>query len=337
MKALFIGGTGTISGACVARALAKGWDVTVMNRGRSALPEGVRGIVCDITDEKAARAALRGQHYDCVAEFVGYTAQDARRDVRLFPERTSQYIYISSASAYQKPLTDAHITESTPLANPYWQYSRDKIAAEDVLNEATRAIGFPCTIVRPSHTYNERKTPVALHGKNGSWQVLQRMLQEKPVLIPGDGTSLWTLTHASDFAKGFAALMGNPHALGGAYHITSDERMTWNQIYGVLAAALGKPLRPLHVSSDFLAECGPQYDFAGQMLGDKANTVLFDNTKIKRLAPEFVCTVSMADGLRACAAYALAHPEVQTPDPAFDAWCDRVLAARAAARAAFLA
>ncbi len=215
----------------------------------------MRSIVADIHDEQAVAKAIAHESYDVVAQFIGYTAEDVKRDIRLFQNKTRQYIFISSASAYQKPLADYRITESTPLVNPYWQYSRNKIEAEEVLMTAYRTTGFPVTIVRPSHTYNGTKPPVSVHGAKGNWQILKRILEGKPVIIPGDG-SLWTLTHSKDFAKGYVGLMANPHAIGNAFHITTDESMTWNQIYETIADALGKPLNALHVASDFLAEHG---------------------------------------------------------------------------------
>lgn len=335
MKALLIGGTGTISTSVAALARERGWEVTLLNRGTRPAPQGMASITADIRDEQAAAQALKGKYFDVTAQFIGYGAEDAARDIRLFQEKTSQYIFISSASAYQKPPAGYPITESTPLKNPYWAYSQRKIQAEEVLMEAYREKGFPVTIVRPSHTYDQRKVPVAIHGDKGNWQVLQRILEGKPVILPGDGTSLWTLTHARDFAKGYVGLMGNPHALGNAYHITSDETMTWNQIYGTLASALGKNLNPLHVPSRLLGIWGRQYDMEGQLLGDKANTVIFDNTKIKREVPDFVCTTSMAEGIREAAEYMMSHRECQILDEAFDQWCDRVCAAMEAAEAVF--
>lgn len=336
MKILFIGGTGTISTACAARCLADGWEVTLLHRGTKPTPEGMKSIQADMADEDAVFSALTGQSFDAVADFIAYTPEDAARDIRLFSGKTKQYLFISSASAYQKPCADYRITESTPLCNPYWQYSRSKAAAEEVFLRAYRDQGFPVTILRPSHTYSDSKIPVAIHGQRGSWQVLQRILNEKPVLIPGDGTSLWTLTHAEDFARAFLGLLGNPHALGTAVHITSEESMTWNQIYSVLADAAGKPLLAQHVTSDFLAACGDaDYDFTGALLGDKANTVVFDNAKLRRLVPGFVCRISMAEGIRRAVAYALAHTELQVQDPAFDRFCSRVTAAQQAALEAF--
>ena len=335
MKALFIGGTGTISADVVELAQQRGWEITLLNRGSRKLPEGMRSIIADIHDEEAVAKAVTDESYDVVAQFIAYTAEDVERDIRLFRDKTKQYIFISSASAYQKPLADYRITESTPLVNPYWQYSRHKIAAEEVLMAAYRTTGFPVTIVRPSHTYNGTKPPVSLHGNNGNWQILKRILDGKPVIIPGDGSSSWTLTHSRDFAKGYVGLMANPHAIGNAFHITTDESMTWNQIYQTIADALGKPLNALHVASDFLARHGENYDFRGELLGDKAATVVFDNSKIKRLVPDFICTTSMADGLRQAVQYMLSHPETQTPDPEFDSWCDRIADAMCAADRAF--
>lgn len=336
MKALFIGGTGTISTDVVALAQQRGWEITLLNRGSKKVPEGTRSIIADINDEEAVAKAIANEDYDVVAQFIGYTAEDVQRDIRLFRNKTKQYIFISSASAYQKPLADYRITESTPLSNPYWLYSRNKIEAEEVLMSAYRSDGFPVTIVRPSHTYNGTKPPVCVHGSKGNWQILKRILDGKPVIIPGDGTSLWTLTHSKDFAKGYVGLMANPHAIGNAFHITTDESMTWNQIYQTIADALGKPLDALHVPSDFLARHGENYDFKGELLGDKASTVVFDNSKIKRLVPDFVCNISMADGLRQAVQFMLAHPETQTPDLEFDSWCDRIADSMRAADEAFL-
>jgi nucleoside-diphosphate-sugar epimerase len=335
MKALFVGGTGTISTDVVARAQQKGWDITLLNRGTKALPAGMHHLAGDIHNEAATAKALEGLSFDVVAQFIGFTAEDAARDIRLFRGKAKQYIYISSASAYQKPQTDYLITESTPLHNPYWEYSRNKIASEEVLMAAYRAGDLPVTIVRPSHTYNGTKPPFAIHGA-GSWPVVKRMLGEKPIIIHGDGTSLWTMTHARDFAKGFVGLMANPHAVGQAFHITSDESMTWDDIYATVAEAVGKPLHALHVASDFLSANGGSYDLRGELLGDKAGSIVFDNSKIKRLVPEFVCTTSMADGLRAATHHLLSHPELQTEDPQFDRWCDAIVRAMAAAEKALM-
>lgn len=335
MKVLFIGGTGTISTDVVALAQVRGWEITLLNRGTKAVSDGIHSITADIHDEEAVAEVIKNESYDVVAQFIAFTAEDVERDIRLFRDKTKQYIFISSASAYQKPVVDYWITESTPLSNPFWQYSRNKIAAEEVLMDAYRKTGFPVTIVRPSHTYNGLKPPVAIHGTEGNWQILKRILEGKPVIIPGDGSSLWTLTHSKDFAKGYVGLMGNPHAIGHAFHITTDESMTWNQIYMIIADALGKPLNSLHVASEFLATHSGNYDLRGELLGDKACTVVFDNSKIKRLVPDFICTVSMAEGLRQSVHYMLTHPETQTVDSEFDLWCDYIVDAVQAANKAF--
>ena len=328
LKILLIGGTGTISMAVTRRLAAQGHEVFLLNRGtRSAgLPESVTVLRGDISNEAETAKLLDGMQFDAVGEFIGFTPDQVQRDVRLFSGKTRQYLYISSASAYQKPLSESVITESTPLCNPYWQYSRDKIACEEYLMQRYRENGFPVTIIRPSHTYDERSVPLGVHGKNGSWQVVRRIMEGKPVIIHGDGTSLWTITHNSDFAKGYCGLVGNIHAIGQAYHITSDERVTWNQIYQCIADTLGVPLKACHIPSDFLAAIS-DYDFEGSLIGDKACTVNFDNTKIKRAVPEFRADIRADQGIRQTVQHILAHPELQTPDPEFDAWCDRVITA----------
>lgn len=328
MKALIIGGTGIISSAIVRRLVEKKWDVYVLNRGNrsSILPEEVKQIIVDINDEEKVKDMLDGMYFDTVCEFIGFTVEHVERDYRLFNGITNQYIFISSASAYHKPSRSYIITEATTLANPHWQYSRDKIACEEFLMKMYRENSFPVTIVRPSHTYDERHIPLGVHGKNGFWQVIKRMQQEKPVIIQGDGTSLWTLTFNSDFAVGFTGLMTNPHAIGEAFQITSDETLSWNQIYETIAQALGVKLKPYHVSSDFLTSVGPDYDFEGSLTGDKSVSVVFDNSKLKKAVPEFRPVVGFSQGLRIALDYILSHPEeCQQDDPEFDEWCDRVI------------
>ena len=336
MKALFIGGTGTISMA-ITKALAQNpdWELYLLNRGTRAqeLPASVKRVIADINDEAQAAKALEGMTFDCVCDFIAFTPEQLERDYRLFAGRVKQFVFISSASAYQKPLGDYRITESTPLANPYWQYSRNKIACEEYLMRMYRENGFPVTIVRPSHTYDERKLPLGVSGEKGSWQVVRRMLEGKPVIIHGDGTSLWTITHNSDFAKGFIGLMGNAHAIGDCYHITSDESVTWNQIYAIVADELGVELKPCYVPSLFLDEVS-RYDFRGGLIGDKANTVVFDNSKIKRAVPGFVCTVRADQGLRRTVRNLLQRPELQVEDPEFDQLCDKIVSALEAAKEA---
>jgi len=327
MRALFIGGTGTISMA-ITRQLAKhpDWELYLLNRGSRSfeLPNTVHSIIADITNEDDCCKKLKDMTFDVVCDFIAFTPDQVERDYRLFNGKTKQYIFISSASAYQKPLANAIITESTPLANPYWEYSRNKIACEDFLMSKYREHQFPITIVRPSHTYDERKVPLGVHGDNGSWQIIKRMLDGKPVIIHGDGTSLWTMTHNTDFAKGFIGLMGNIHAIGEAFQITSDESLTWNQIYQAIADALHVELKPYHVTSDFLASTG-KYDLTGSLIGDKANSVIFDNTKLKRVVPGFTATTRFDQGIRQSIDYILSHPECQTEDPEFDAWCDHII------------
>jgi nucleoside-diphosphate-sugar epimerase len=336
MKALIIGGTGTISSAISRLLIERGWRLYLLNRGSSLAPEGAAGLIkADISDEEAVRGLIGGQEFDVVADFVAYTPDQAERDFRLFRGLTGQYIFISSASAYQKPLANPVITEDTPLVNPYWQYSRDKIACEEALARHLREDGFPITVVRPSHTYDERGVPLALHGRNGSWQILKRMLEGKPVLIHGDGLSRWTFTHNRDFARAFAGIMANPDAIGEAVQITSDESITWNTAYQLIAGALGVKLNGLHVPSSLLAEAGRAagyLDFEGGLLGDKATSVLFDNSKIKRLVPGFKAEITFAEGVRETVDNMLKSPELQREDPDFDRFCDGVAAVMEEAR-----
>jgi nucleoside-diphosphate-sugar epimerase len=330
MKVLFIGGTGTISTAISRQLLDQGAELYLLNRGNrgQVLSGPVKFIRCDISNEAEAAEKIKDLAFDVTADFIAFTPDQVERDFRLLRGKTKQYIFISSASAYQKPLSDYRVTEGTPLANPCWLYSRNKIACEDFLFKKYREEGFPITVVRPSHTYDERNVPLGLHGQNGSWQILKRMLTGKPVIIHGDGTSLWTMTSNSDFARAFIGLMGNIHALGEAVQITSDETVTWNQVYQTIADVLEVPLKAVHISSEFLALCGRAYDFTGSLLGDKAHSLVFDNTKLKRLVPGFTAQIRFDQGIRTTIKYILAHPEYQREDPEFDVWCDRILAVR---------
>ena len=347
MRVLFIGGTGTISTAISKRILDMGWELFLLNRGNRNHELNAAGnparngagklveIACDIRNESTEavlqklKTALGGERrFDAVVDFIAFTRDHAEKDFALFKDICGQYIFISSASAYQKPLSSYLITESTPLANPYWEYSRNKIACEDFLMAKYRENGFPVTIVRPSHTYNERSIPMGVHGKNGSWQVIKRMIEGKPVIIHGDGTSLWTVTHSGDFARAFTGLMGNTRAIGEAVQITSDESLTWNQIHRIVADALDVPLKAIHISSDYLIRSSAGlYDFTGALIGDKANSVVFDNTKLRRLVPGFYARIRFDQGVKDTIAYVLAHKECQKEDPEFDEWCDRVIAA----------
>ena len=328
MKALFIGGTGTISMAITKKLLAEGHEVYLLNRGnRNADLQGnVHFLNVDVNDEKAVLEKIDGLQFDVVAEFIAFVPSQLERDYRLFKGRTKQFIFISSASAYQKPVGNYVISEKTPLANPYWEYSRNKIACEELLMKYYREEGFPVTIVRPSHTYSERSIPVGIHGRNGSWQVIKRMMEGKPVLVHGDGTSLWTMTFNEDFAKGFIGLIGNPHAIGEAFQIMSDESLTWNQIYKAIADALGVPFKPYYASSDFIIATQPEgYDMEGNLIGDKANSVVFDCSKLKRAVPGFQAVVRYEEGVRRCLKYMTEHKECQQEDHVFDQWCDRVI------------
>lgn len=327
MNVLFIGGTGIISTAITKRlAATDGVNLFLVNRGNrnSVIPENVTVINADINDEDFVREQIKDLSFDAVCDFIAFVPEHLERDFRLFKGKTKQFMYISSASAYQKPLSNYRITEGTPLANPYWEYSRNKIACEDFLMKMYRENGFPVTIIRPSHTYDERSVPLGVHGKKGSWQIVKRMIEGKPVIVHGDGTSLWTMTHNSDFAKAFVGLIGNAHAIGEAFQITSDETLTWNQIYKAIADALGVELKPYYVSSDFLAAVS-DYDLCGSLIGDKANSVVFDNSKLKRAVPDYVPTVRFDQGVKRTIDYVLAHKECQVEDPEFDAWCDKVI------------
>lgn len=310
-------------------AVEQGWEIYLLNRGNREAPAGTKQIVADIYDEADVAAKIADLNFDVVCDFIAFHYSALERDYRLFKNKTKQFMYISSASAYQKPLSDYRINEGTPLANPYWEYSRNKIAGEEYLMKMYREEGFPITIVRPSHTYDERKIPLGVHGKKGSWQVAKRMLEGKPVIIHGDGTSLWTMTHNSDFAKGFVGLMGNIHAIGESFQITSDETVTWNQVYQSIANVLGVELKAVHVASEFLAAVGDPlgFDFTGSLIGDKANSVVFDNSKLKKAVLGFCATTRFDQGIRKTIENVLAHPELQEEDTEFDEWCDKVIAA----------
>ena len=328
MKILMIGGTGTISSAITRQLAVSGHELWLLNRGtrKDEVPANVKQVIVDINNEEEVLSLIGDEQFDAVCEFIGFLPSQVERDVRLFKGRTKQYVYISSASAYNKPAASHVITEGTTLANPYWEYSRNKIACEELLMKEYRENGFPATIIRPSHTYCERAIPVSVHGLQGSWQVLKRMMEGKPIIVHGDGSSLWTLTWNEDFAKGFIGLLGNPKAIGEAFQIMSDEQLTWDQIYQCVAKALNVTPHLYHVASEFLAATSPkEWDFTGNLLGDKAVTVVFDCTKLKRAVPGFQAVTRFDEGVRRCVDYILAHPELQTEDPEFDAWCDRII------------
>ena len=311
LTVLFIGGTGIISTACVRRALDAGYDVTVLNRGATStrpVPEGAEVVRADIRDAGSVATALAGRTFDVVCDFVAFTPEHVQTDLDLFTGRTGQYVFISSASAYQKPPARLPILESTPLRNPYWQYSRDKIACEDLLTKAYREHGFPATVVRPSHTYDPSLVPTM-----GGWTDVDRMRKGQPVVVLGDGTSLWTLTHHTDFARAFVGLLGRPQAYGEAFTITSDFVLTWDQIYLALASAAGVPEpRLVHVASETIAAADPE--LGPGLVGDKAHSVVFDNSKIKSFVPGWVATVPFEVGAREMVDWFDADPARQVID-----------------------
>ena len=317
---LFIGGTGVISAAAAERAVALGHRLTILNRGRSTgpVPDGAEILTADVRDASAVGAALAGREFDAVADFITYTPDHAKASLDLFSGRTGQYVFISSASAYQKPPTRLPIRESTPLKNPFWQYSRDKIACEELLYEAYREQDFPLTVVRPSHTYDRTKIAMV-----GGWTDIQRMRAGLPVMVHGDGTSLWTLTHSRDFAKAFVGLLGRPQAVGESYTITSDEYLPWNQIYQLFARAAGVPEPELvHVASETIA--AHSAELGANLLGDRSHSVVFDNTKIKSLVPDYCATIPFADGAREIVEWHDANPGLQVVDRTFMDLSDRL-------------
>jgi len=330
MNLLYIGGTGNISAASVRLALDQGHQVTLLNRGQRApdrlgIPDSprLRRLQADIRDEAATAAALSGLTFDAVANFIAFVPADIERDLRLFTGRCAQYFFISSASAYEKPLRHPFITESHPLKNPFWEYSRNKIACEEALTRAWRESDFPAIIVRPSLTY-DTVWPVALGGWN-DFTLIDRIRRGGEIIVHDGGTSLWTVTHSEDFARGFNGLLGDTTALGHAFHITSDEVLTWNQIYTLLAEAAGAPPRLVPIPSDFLAARDPH--LRGGLLGDKAHSALFDNTKIKRFVPGFQARIPFHQGVRRTLAWFEADPARQTVIPALNQALDAHLAA----------
>ncbi len=322
MRVLFIGGTGVISTACSELALRKGIELTLLNRGQSQRkpPDGAHLLQADIRNPESVKSALGNLSFDVVVDWVAFTPDQVQTDLELFHGRMGQYVFISSASVYQTPTANLPIRESTPLDNPIWKYSQNKIACEVLLRKAYRDEKTPITIVRPSHTYDRTSVPL-----EGGYTVIDRMLQGLPVIVHGDGSSIWTLTHNTDFAKGFVGLLGNLHAIGEDFHITSDEWLTWNQIYQALGKAAGVAPNLVHVPSDLIAA----YDrtIGDSLLGDKANSSIFDNSKIKRVVPEFCATVPFSRGAEEIAAWRRVDVSRQQVNPEFNALCDRILSA----------
>jgi len=322
MRVLFIGGTGIISSACSELALQHGIDLYLLNRGQSSrpAPPGAKILQGDIRQPASANSALGDLTFDCVVNWIAFTPDQVQNDLDLFSHRTHQYIFISSASAYQKPPTFLPIQESTPLHNPFWKYSRDKAACEALLDQARQKDGFPYTIVRPSHTYDRTLLPF-----HGGYTTVARMRAGKPVVVHGDGTSLWTMTHHRDFAVGLVGLLGNPHAIGQSFHITSDEWLSWNQIYQIIARAAGVEPHLVHVPSELIAAYDPVW--GSSLLGDKAHSMVFDNSKIRRLVPQFQPAIPFWQGAEEIIAWYNADVSRQVVEPFIDELQDRLVAA----------
>jgi nucleoside-diphosphate-sugar epimerase len=324
MKILFLGGTGVISTACTTLAAGRGMDVTLLTRGQHAsqLPAGVRTLIADANDPSLIEK-LDGESFDAVVDWIAFTPADIERDLKLFRGRTRQFVFISSASAYQKPQTHYLISESTPLANPYWDYSRNKIACEERLMAAYRNQGFPVTIVRPSLTYGESLIPLVLNSWERSYTAVDRMIRGQKLIVPGDGTSLWVITHNSDFAKGLVGLLGHQQAIGHTFHITSDEVLTWDQMFRTVGDAVGVEPQLVHISSDFIAACLPEKK--GTLIGDKSVSVVFDNSKVKRFVPEYRATTSFAEGIRRSLAWFNADAARKQIDSQVNAAMDKLI------------
>ncbi len=322
MRVLFIGGTGVISSACSELAVKRGIDLYVMNRGTTnrPLPEKVQTIKADARDAYSLKKAVSDYEFDAVVDWIAFTPDHIELDYEVFQFRTKQFIFISSASAYQTPPDILPVTEKTPLDNPYWQYSRDKIACEEKLMQLHYERGFPITIVRPSHTYDQTMLPC-----RGGWSTINRMRNGQKVIIHGDGTSIWTLTHHQDFAKGFVPLLGQPRAIGEAYHITSDEWLTWRRIYEILADAAGAELDPVFVPSPLINAYDPE--MGAGLLGDKMHSMIFDNSKIKELVPDFKCDIPFEQGAKEIIKWYDADPLRQNIDPEYDRITDRIISA----------
>jgi nucleoside-diphosphate-sugar epimerase len=324
MNILFIGGTGIISSACTGLAVARGFNVTLLNRSKRAPVPGARAIQADVHDAAAAARAVAGTRWDSVVDFISFTPVDIEARLALLRGRTGQFIFISSASAYQKPLTDHFVTESTPLANPLWDYSRNKIACEERLLRAYREEAFPVTIIRPSLTYGDTIVPLAVNSWLKSYTAVDRMRKGLPLVVPGDGRSLWTITHNSDFAKGLVGLLGHAGSIGHAFHITSEEALTWDQLYTLTAEAAGVSSPKLvHIASDFISACIPT--MTGSLLGDKSNTAIFDNSKIRRFVPGYLATTRYRDGIARTISWFDADPARQELDLEASASWDRLI------------
>ncbi len=333
MRVLFIGGTGNISACCTRDAIARGIEVVHLNRGQSGLrptaggvpagDSGVQTITADIRRPAEVAAAIDGMHFDAVVDWIAFTPEHVRTDLELFRERTAQFVFISSASVYHKPVRHHVITESTPAHNPFWKYSQNKIACESLLWNEYAERGFPITIVRPSHTYSDGWFPTTFGSKDFTYP--QRIIDGKPIVVHGDGQSLWTITHADDFAKGFNGLLGNPQAIGETFHITSDEALTWDEIHRAIGVAVGAEPRIVHVPSDVIASIDP--DVGAGLIGDKQYSVVFDNAKVKRYVPGFRATIPFAEGMRRSVRWIAENPERRQIDDGISRLVERLIAA----------
>jgi nucleoside-diphosphate-sugar epimerase len=324
MKVLFIGGTGLISEAVSKLAVSKGIELYLFNRGQrnEFIPDGAHVIHGDIRDREAAAETLQHHHFDAVVNWIAFTPDQVQGDLELFRDKTNQYIFISSASVYQKPPTHYLITESTPLSNPFWQYSRDKIACENLLMDAHRNTAFPVTIVRPSFTYGKTMIPAALNSWDQPWSLVDRMRKGKKIIVHGDGSSLWTITHNTDFAKGFVGLLGNPQTIGHAFHITSDEVLSWNQFYQAIARAAGVEPNLIHIATDFITSIAD----IEMLRGDHAHTQIMDNSKIKRFVPDYTATVTFFNGVKQSIDWFEANPHRCTVDMEWNETMDKIIA-----------
>lgn len=327
MKILFIGGTGVISTASSKLAVEKGYELYLFNRGQNSrsVPKGAKVIIGDINNEEESKKILMNEYFDVVVNWIAFTPDQIERDIRLFRGKTKQYIFISSASAYQKPVSHYLINESTPLANPHWEYSRNKAACEDRLMREYRENGFPFTVVRPSLTYGDTLIPAAVTSWNRPFSLIDRMRRGKKIIVPGDGTSLWSITHNTDFAKGFVGLLGNQKAIAHSFHITTDEVLSWNQIYEAIGAAGRVKPDMIHIPSDFIQIFDPGEE--GNLLGDKAVSVVFDNSKIKSFVPGFTATTTFAEGVKKSVAWFEEDPMRCTVDDVWNDFCDKIIAA----------
>lgn len=333
LKVLFIGGTGTISASSVRLAVASGMDVTVVNRGKTtkrSLPEAVKWITADVSDQASLRAALGDQEFDAVANFLTFTGEDAKAFVSTFAGRTRHYLHISTASLYGKPVLSWPITESTQVHNRFVSYSRDKIEAEKVFQEAFHSDGFPVTIVRPSHTYDDNNPPLP-----GDWTVIDRIARGAEIPVHGDGTSLWTLTHAEDLAQGLVGLLANPRAVGETFHITGDDVHTWDQIHRILAEALGVEAHLVHIPSELYPVVAPDWFWSDLMVGDLSHSAVFDTAKIRRFVPSYAPRLTFHRAVRRMLDRRAAHPELTRPDATTDAVLERLVTAYHAGRAAY--